>query len=292
MFRRTWCWSCALQAELDHAQRSGTRVFCKRCGAWCGSRLKGTDVLPRLQDDRDRTPAGSGWACSCSCPMLLMFCYSFWSVSSNQTIVHAWNLENYKELLQKTVYWQTLLRSMWIAARVMMFSLAAGISAGVLSFVLRGQTKGSAVPDGDHPALGQLSGAGVCVEDNPRLDGVLNTLLQYCASDSASAGLSALQPVRRGADADAHLYAVHVSADLRGAGAHSAQPGGGVARSGRDACADVLEGDLSAVDSRGGRRSDVRVRLEPRRLSGAAAAGRAERNHDLEHRRQLVRCSL
>src|SRR3954453_12855207 len=59
-------------------------------------------------------------------PYALMFCYSFWSVSPAQTIVHTWNLHNYKELLQKSVYWETLLRSMWIAARVMLFSLVLG----------------------------------------------------------------------------------------------------------------------------------------------------------------------
>jgi spermidine/putrescine transport system permease protein len=59
-------------------------------------------------------------------PYGLMFCYSFWSVSSLQIVVHSWNLENYRELLQKPVYWQTLLRSMWIAMRVMMFSLLLG----------------------------------------------------------------------------------------------------------------------------------------------------------------------
>jgi spermidine/putrescine transport system permease protein len=56
-------------------------------------------------------------------PYGLMFCYSFWSVSSLQIIVRSWTLENYKELLEKPVYWETLLRSMWIAARVMLFSL-------------------------------------------------------------------------------------------------------------------------------------------------------------------------
>lgn len=59
-------------------------------------------------------------------PYGLMFCYSFWSVSSLQVIVHSWNLANYQELLQKPVYWETLLRSMWIAARVMIFSLLLG----------------------------------------------------------------------------------------------------------------------------------------------------------------------
>src|ERR1700750_1572526 len=59
-------------------------------------------------------------------PYLLMFCCSFWSVSAAQTIVHSWDLENYKELLQKPVYWETLLRSIWIATRVMLLSLLLG----------------------------------------------------------------------------------------------------------------------------------------------------------------------
>src|SRR5258708_28755416 len=59
-------------------------------------------------------------------PYLLMFCYSFWSVSPSQTIVHSWNFSNYGELLRVDVYWKTLLRSMWIAARVTIFSLLLG----------------------------------------------------------------------------------------------------------------------------------------------------------------------
>ena len=59
-------------------------------------------------------------------PYVLMFCYSFWSVSQSQIIVHSWNLDNYRELLRVPVYWQTLFRSMWIAARVTAFSLLLG----------------------------------------------------------------------------------------------------------------------------------------------------------------------
>jgi spermidine/putrescine transport system permease protein len=59
-------------------------------------------------------------------PYLLMFCYSFWSVSPQQAVVHHWNLNNYRELTEKTVYPETLLRSMWIAARVTMFALLLG----------------------------------------------------------------------------------------------------------------------------------------------------------------------
>ena len=59
-------------------------------------------------------------------PYLLMFCYSFWSVGASQNIVHAWDLENYRELARISVYRETLLRSMWIAARVMILSLLLG----------------------------------------------------------------------------------------------------------------------------------------------------------------------
>jgi spermidine/putrescine transport system permease protein len=59
-------------------------------------------------------------------PYLLMFCYSFWSVPPSQAIVHSWTSDNYHELIVKPVYWQTLLRSMWIAARVTLFSMLLG----------------------------------------------------------------------------------------------------------------------------------------------------------------------
>jgi spermidine/putrescine transport system permease protein len=59
-------------------------------------------------------------------PYALLFCYSFWSVSPSQIIVHSWTFENYRELLRVNVYAQTLFRSMWIAARVTIFSLLLG----------------------------------------------------------------------------------------------------------------------------------------------------------------------
>src|SRR5580658_10759935 len=59
-------------------------------------------------------------------PYALLLCYSFWSVSPSQTIVHAWTLDNYRELLRVNVYLETLFRSMGIAARVTIFSLLLG----------------------------------------------------------------------------------------------------------------------------------------------------------------------
>lgn len=58
-------------------------------------------------------------------PYALMFAHSFWAVSDNQ-IVHEWNLRNYGKLAGHSLYFEVLLRSMWIAARVTLFALLLG----------------------------------------------------------------------------------------------------------------------------------------------------------------------
>src|SRR5208282_1746220 len=106
---------------------------------------------------------------------------------------------------------------------------AAGLSTGIFSFFLCGKEKRSALSTGDHSALGQLPGAGLRVEDNSGLGRRSEYPAAVCAPDQASPGVSPVQPVCRGADFDAHLHSVCLLADLRGARAHSAQPGGSVA---------------------------------------------------------------
>ncbi len=112
-------------------------------------------------------------------PYALMFCYSFWSVSPAQTIVHSWSLSNYVQLVQVNVYWQTLLRSMWIAARVMFFSLLLGYPLAYFLSFHAGKHK---------DLLYQLVIIPLWVSYLVRAyawktilgsDGVLNTLLQY-----------------------------------------------------------------------------------------------------------------
>jgi spermidine/putrescine transport system permease protein len=112
-------------------------------------------------------------------PYALMFCYSFWSVSSGQMIVHSWNLQNYEEVLRKPVYWETLLRSIWIAARVTLFSLALGYPLAYFLSFYAGKRK---------DLLYQLVIIPLWVSYLVRAyawktilgsDGVLNTLLQY-----------------------------------------------------------------------------------------------------------------
>jgi spermidine/putrescine transport system permease protein len=59
-------------------------------------------------------------------PYATLFCYSFWSVSASQTIVHNWNLHNYVKLAHDPIYLTVLLRSMMIAASVMACALLLG----------------------------------------------------------------------------------------------------------------------------------------------------------------------
>jgi spermidine/putrescine transport system permease protein len=112
-------------------------------------------------------------------PYALMLCYSFWSVSALQTIEHSWNLNNYAQLLRIDVYWQTLLRSMWIAARVTIFSLLLGYPLAYFLSFFAGKKK---------DLLYQLVIIPLWVSYLVRAyawktilgsDGVLNTLLQY-----------------------------------------------------------------------------------------------------------------
>jgi len=112
-------------------------------------------------------------------PYLLLFCYSFWSVSPAQEIVHSWTLDNYRELLAKGVYLQTLFRSMWIAARVTILSLLLGYPLAYYLSFYAGKGK---------DLLYQLVIIPLWVSYLVRAyawktilgsDGVLNTLLQY-----------------------------------------------------------------------------------------------------------------
>jgi len=112
-------------------------------------------------------------------PYALLFCYSFWAVSPSQQIVHSWDLDNYRELLRVNVYGQTLLRSMWVAARVMLFSLLLGYPLAYYLSFHAGARK---------DLLYQLVIIPLWVSYLVRAyawktilgsDGVLNTLLQY-----------------------------------------------------------------------------------------------------------------
>lgn len=58
-------------------------------------------------------------------PYAILFCYSFWSVSS-QVIVHNWGMQNYAELVRNPMYLSVLFRSMRIAGAVTVLALLLG----------------------------------------------------------------------------------------------------------------------------------------------------------------------
>jgi spermidine/putrescine transport system permease protein len=73
-------------------------------------------------------------------PYAILFCYSFWSVSPQQVIVHNWSLQNYLQLLRNPIYLTVLFRSMRIAGAVTLLALVLGYPlAYFLSFHAAGR---------------------------------------------------------------------------------------------------------------------------------------------------------
>ena len=112
-------------------------------------------------------------------PYGLLFCYSFWSVSPAQTIVHSWTLDNYRELFRVNVYLQTLFRSMWIAARVMIFSLLLGYPLAYYLSFYAGPRKDLFYQLVIIPLWVSYLVRAYAWKTILGSDGVLNTLLQY-----------------------------------------------------------------------------------------------------------------
>ena len=112
-------------------------------------------------------------------PYLLMLCYSFWSVSAAQVVVRYWSLDNYRELLRIGVYWQTLFRSMWIAARVTIFSLLLGYPLAYFLSFHAGKRKDLFYQLVIIPLWVSYLVRAYAWKTILGSDGVLNTLLQY-----------------------------------------------------------------------------------------------------------------
>jgi spermidine/putrescine transport system permease protein len=112
-------------------------------------------------------------------PYMLLLCYSFWSVSPSQTIIHSWTLDNYRELFRVNVYLQTLFRSMWIAARVMIFSLLLGYPLAYYLSFYAGARKDLFYQLVIIPLWVSYLVRAYAWKTILGSDGVLNTLLQY-----------------------------------------------------------------------------------------------------------------
>jgi spermidine/putrescine transport system permease protein len=126
-------------------------------------------------------------------PYAFLFCFSFWQVRF-QTIVHHWNLDNYRQLVHNPMYFEVLLRSARIAACVTLLALLLGFPlAYFLSFRVRRWKS----------LLYQLVVIPLWVSYLVRAyawktilgsDGVLNTLLMYSRLISHPAGFLLYSP--------------------------------------------------------------------------------------------------
>jgi spermidine/putrescine transport system permease protein len=112
-------------------------------------------------------------------PYALMFAYSFWSVSPSQAIIHLWSSANYAQLFSRNVYRQTLLRSAWIATRVMLFSLLLGYPLAYLLSFHAGRRKNLLYQLVIVPLWVSYLVRAYAWKTILGTDGVLNTELQY-----------------------------------------------------------------------------------------------------------------
>jgi spermidine/putrescine transport system permease protein len=123
-------------------------------------------VYPRVQGGGCGPAAAVGYR-FLLVPYSILFCYSFWSVSPLQVIVHSWSFDNYRELVHNPIYALVLFRSMRIAATVTLLALALGYPLAYCLIVLRDETQRPAVSIGDHSAVGELPGARLRLENDP-----------------------------------------------------------------------------------------------------------------------------
>jgi spermidine/putrescine transport system permease protein len=112
-------------------------------------------------------------------PYAILFCYSFWSVSSLQVIVHNWGLQNYAELVRSPMYLSVLFRSMRIAGAVTFLALLLGYPLAYYLSFYAGKRKELLYQLVIIPLWASYLVRGYAWKTILGSDGVLNGLLQY-----------------------------------------------------------------------------------------------------------------
>ena len=112
-------------------------------------------------------------------PYTLLFCYSFWSVSAQQTIVHNWNLQNYVQLIRNPTYLSVLFRSLRIAGAVTLLALLLGYPLAYFLSFHAAKRKDLLYQLVIIPLWASYLVRGYAWKTILGSDGVLNGLLQY-----------------------------------------------------------------------------------------------------------------
>jgi len=112
-------------------------------------------------------------------PYAILFCYSFWSVSSLQAVVHNWNLQNYAQLFRNSLYLTVLLRSIRIAGAVTLLALLLGYPVAYYLSFHAAKRKDLLYQLVIIPLWASYLVRGYAWKTILGSDGVLNGLLQY-----------------------------------------------------------------------------------------------------------------
>ncbi|MGA9998572.1 MAG: ABC transporter permease [Candidatus Acidiferrales bacterium] len=112
-------------------------------------------------------------------PYALLFCYSFWSVLPQQTIIHSWNLQNYIQLIRNPIYLSVLFRSIRIAAAVTLLALLLGYPLAYFLSFHAAKRKDLLYQLVIIPLWASYLVRGYAWKTILGSDGVLNGLLQY-----------------------------------------------------------------------------------------------------------------
>jgi len=112
-------------------------------------------------------------------PYTLLFCYSFWSVSAQQTIIHNWSLQNYVQLIRNPTYLSVLFRSLRIAAAVTLLALLLGYPLAYFLSFHAAKRKDLLYQLVIIPLWASYLVRGYAWKTILGSDGVLNGLLQY-----------------------------------------------------------------------------------------------------------------
>jgi spermidine/putrescine transport system permease protein len=138
-----------------------------------------TDVYSRAYKSAVSIPPLAWVVALLLVPYAMLFCYSFWSVSSLQTIVHSWNLDNYKQLFEKPLYVEVFLRSVRIAGSVTLLALLLGYPLAYFVSFYTSVRKELAYQLVIIPLWASYLVRGYAWKTILGSDGVLNGLLQY-----------------------------------------------------------------------------------------------------------------
>src|ERR1700719_5155160 len=127
-------------------------------------------------------------------PYALLFCYSFWSVSAQQTIVHNWSLQNYVQLIRNPTYLSVLFRSLRIAAAVTLLALLLGYPLAYFLFFHAAGRKDLLYQLVIIPLWASYLVRGYAWKTILGSDGVLNGFLQYLHLTHAPVGFLLYSP--------------------------------------------------------------------------------------------------